>query len=196
LDYKETYNSQLKEPFVSAELKNGYWYQQLNKGILVNLLNKSQLLIRWMQVDDLPFIFDLEQQIFLSPWTVESFLYEIYNRNYNVSIVGLIEQQLVSYAVSYLICDEMHISNLAVAPKFRRLKIGETMLSATLQIGKEKNCKIAQLEVRKSNKAAISLYQKYGFKLISVRKNYYQKEKEDALLMNRKIDKGGIYGMV
>jgi ribosomal-protein-alanine N-acetyltransferase len=196
LDYKEIKINQMKQPFLAAESKNGCWSRQLNKGILVPLSAKFQLFIRWMNFNDIPFVCDLESHIFPSPWPFESFLYELDNRNYNISFVGLIGEELVAYAISYLVHDEIHISNLAVDPHFRRFKIGETMLWMMLQISKEKNCRQAHLEVRESNTAAISLYQKYGFQVVDVRKNYYQNEKENALLMSLKIDVEKIHGVV
>lgn len=175
-------------PFLFDKLRDGQWFQHLNKGIVLNLPNKLQLCVRWMNVEDISLVCALEHRIFSTPWPFESFLYGLENRNFNISIVGLIEKTLVTYAISYLVYDEIHVSNLAVAPGFRRLKIGETMLWITLQISKEQNCPIAHLEVRKGNTAAISLYQKYGFKVVGVRKNYYQNENEDAVLMTRKLD--------
>lgn len=196
MDYKEINFSPINFPIANVQLPKESFFARLNKGILFHLTSQSPLFIRWMAIDDLPFVCDLEYHIFPSPWSLESFLYELENRNYNISIVGLLDRTLVTYAVSYRVLDEIHISNLAVAPEFRQLKIGETMLWMTLQIGKEKNSKQAHLEVRRSNTAAISLYQKYGFKVIGVRKNYYEEQKEDALLMSRTIDGDKIHGVV
>ncbi len=141
-------------------------------------------------------VYALECQIFPSPWSVENFLYEIDNRDFNISLLGLIDGQVVTYSISYIALDEFHISNLAVASDFRRLKIGETMLRITLQIGRETNCQVSHLEVRRSNEAAIALYQKYGFQVVGVRKKYYLNENEDALLMTKKLAGENIYGMV
>ena len=56
-----------------------------------------------------------------------------------------------------------------------------------MQLGKEENCHWVHLEVRRNNKSAIKLYQKFGFKIVGVRKDYYKQEKEDALLMSKSI---------
>ncbi len=196
MDYKQLNFSRWNYPFIFDKLGDGQAVKRLNKGILINLPNKLQLYVRWMNVEDISLVCALEHRIFPTPWPFESFLYKLENRNFNISIVGLIGKKLVTYAISYLVFDEIHISNLAVAPDFRRLKIGETMLWITLQISNEKNCPIAHLEVRKGNTAAISLYQKYGFKVVGVRKNYYQNENEDALLMTRKLDVEKTNGVV
>ena len=196
MEYKEKTYSDLTNLSPETESKKKHWLRDLNKGIDIQLPNVFQLFVRWMHSQDLPVVCNIERQIFPSPWQVEHFLYELENRNFNISIVGLIEKELVTYAVSYIVCDEIHISNLAVAPGFRRFRIGEAMLKISLQISREKNCKQAYLEVRKSNVAAISLYEKYGFKIVDVRKNYYQDEAEDALLMSRILDVEKIHGVV
>ena len=159
-------------------------FQQLYSGMSIDLIDGSQLRIRWMTFNDIPGILDLERVIFPSPWVFESFAFELTNLDYNISMVGLIENRVVAYAVTYLVVDEAHISNIAVSPACRKLKIGETLLSISLQIGKRNDCKVAYLEVRKTNEAAISLYKKYGFRITGLRKNYYEDEKEDALLMS------------
>jgi ribosomal-protein-alanine N-acetyltransferase len=198
VDYKEINFSELTNPFLETASKKKHWFRVLNKGIEIQLpdVDVFKLFIRWMHYHDVPTVCNIERQIFPSPWPVEGFLYELENRDYNISMVGLIGEKLVTYAISYLMYDEIHISNLAVAPEFRRLKIGETMVGITLRIGRERNCKQAHLEVRESNVAAISLYEKFGFKLVNVRKNYYQNEKENALLMSRTLDVENIHGVV
>lgn len=197
MDYKQINFSEFTKSFPEIESMKKHWFRVLDKGTEIQLQkNAFKLSLRWMYYYDLPTICNIERQIFPSPWTFESFLYKLEDRDYNVSIIGLIEQKLVTYAVSYIVYDEIHISNLAVVPDFRRLKIGETMLEITLQIGMEKRCQSAHLEVRKSNVAAIALYQKYGFQVVGTRKNYYQNEREDALLMTKKIDGENIHGVV
>ena len=196
MDYKGINYSDLTEQFLNIVSKERYWYRNLNKGVAIQLADGFKLFVRWMDYFDVPFVFDIEQQIFPSPWPVESFLYELENRDYNISFVGLINQQVVSYSISYIAYDELHFSNIAVVPTYRRLKIGETMLLVTLNIGIEKQCHVVHLEVRKSNVAAVALYQKYGFQVVGVRKNYYQNENEDALLMSRKLIGENIYGVV
>lgn len=188
MEYKAINFSEFNNTLSDGKSNNEQLYRKLYKRIRVQLSNQNHLMIRWMHYNDIQEVCKLESELFPTPWPVESFLYELENRNYNVSLVGLIENKVVSYAVSYLVSDEIHIGNLAVDQSFHRLKIGETMLKLLLQIGMAKNCYFAHLEVRKSNIAAISLYKKFGFEIEGVRKNYYQTEKEDALLMTRKLE--------
>jgi len=196
MDYKGINYFDLTPTVFHVEPNERYWLRILSEGVEIQLPAGFKLLVRWMDYYDMPFVYDIERQIFPSPWSVESFLYELENRDYNISLVGLTNQQVVTYLVSYIAYDELHISNLAVIPDFRRLKIGETMLRIALKIGIEKKCQVVHLEVRRSNEPAIALYYKYGFEVVAVRKNYYQNENEDALLMTRKITGENINGMV
>ena len=196
MDYNLIDLYKLTDLLPKFEPNNNQFLPDLNKGIEAQLPDSRNLFIRWMECQDIPTICYIEREVFPSPWTAENFLYELENREYNISIVGLIEKRLITYAVSYVIYDEIHISNLAVVPEFRHLTIGETMLKLTLQIGMKKNCQVAHLEVRRTNEAAISLYQKYGFQTVGVRKNYYQNEQEDALLMTKKLVVENIHGVV
>ncbi len=196
MDYNEIHFSELPGPFLKIESKNELWSRILNKGLTIHLPDGFRLFVRWMQYQDIPYVCEIEKQIFPSPWQAESFLYELGNRNYNISFVGLIGKKIVTYSTSYVVYDEFHISNIAVVPDSRRIKIGETMLTIALKIAMKKKCQIAHLEVRKSNVPAIALYQKHGFQAVGVRKNYYQNENEDALLMTKQLSGENIHGVV
>lgn len=159
----------------------------LAEGIEVPLSDGGNYLIRWMIPADVPAVWKLEQEVFASPWSIENFLYELGNHDYNISLIAVMDQKLAGYSVSYHVYDELHISNLAVAPNFRRRKIGETILVVNLKIARIRSISHVHLEVRRSNLPAITLYQKHGFEIVGVRKNYYQNEREDALLMTKKL---------
>jgi len=186
----------LQQPLLKTEIQKDRLFQHLNSGIPINLSNGKQLLLRWMSFNDIPGVLDLERRIFPSPWVYESFVYELTNRDYNISMVGVIGNQVIAYNVTYLVVDEIHISNIAVLTAYRRLKIGETLLWISLEIGRSSNYQIAHLEVRKNNLAAISLYKKYGFQITGLRKNYYETEKEDALLMSLNLESEIKHGLV
>ena len=172
---------------IGQEFNNVLWQERLKKGINFNLPEEINFLVRWMKAGDVSEVYNIEQETFPSPWTRESFLYRLNERDYNVSLVGLVGRKLVAYAISYIVCDELHFSNLAVKMNYRRHKIGEILLSTSMQHSEEKNCRWVHLEVRRNNKSAIQLYQKFGFKIVGVRKDYYKEENEDALLMSKSI---------
>ena len=70
-----------------------------------------------------------------------------------------------------------------MSPEFRRKKIGEALLTTIIKYCRDEGVKYITLEVRVSNTAAINLYEKYSFKSLGTRKNYYQNNNEDALIM-------------
>jgi len=89
---------------------------------------------------------------------------------------------IVGYGGFWLMAGEAHISTIAVRPEFRRSGIGELLLVAMIDRATELGAKVATLEVRVSNTAAQSLYRKYGFRQVGLRRRYYSNN-EDALIM-------------
>lgn len=183
-------------PFLTANVNCASWYDQVEQGLDIQLMDRTALHVRRMVADDVPAVCQLEHQIFSSPWTEEGFLYKLDRRHFNISLVGLVGGAVVAYAVSFFVLDEFHLSNLAVQQEFRKKKIGETMLWLSLLVGSELGAQYVYLEVRKSNKSAIALYKKYHFELVGIRKGYYENEKEDALLLSRNLNLENTYGLV
>jgi [ribosomal protein S18]-alanine N-acetyltransferase len=95
--------------------------------------------------------------------------------------------ELIGFIVIRLIPPEAEILNLAVAPALREAGIGSDLLAAALRHLSESGAKRLFLEVRPSNTAAISFYQKHLFTLTGIRPNYYQRPPEAALLMSRAL---------
>lgn len=172
------------------------WRELLKDGVDFRLKNKKKLTIRRMAADDAEQVEKLEIATFPSPWSLESFLYRLEDKNFNLSLVGVIDKKIIAYSISYLVYDELHFSNLAVDRRFVRNQIGEILLWFSLHVGIEYNCRVVNLEVRRNNLPAINLYKKYGFEEVGIRKNYYSKEREDALLMSKSINWETPYGMV
>ncbi|MBC8183901.1 ribosomal protein S18-alanine N-acetyltransferase [candidate division KSB1 bacterium] len=163
------------------------WQNDLKKGINFDLPGETKLSVRWMEEKDVSEVVKIEKEIFPFPWLKEGFLYRLGELDFNVSLVGFIQNKLVAYTVSYIVYDELHFDNLAVKKNFRNNKIGEILLWLSLQTGNEKKCLWSFLEVRKGNTQAIQLYKKFGFEKLGVRKKYYREENEDALLMSKCI---------
>ena len=116
-------------------------------------------------------------------WSKESFLNELSNNLARYYSVYANTGELVAYAGCWQILEEVHITNIAVSPDFRRQKIAERLLRQLIDDCYKNKAKYLTLEVRVSNIAAINLYKKYGFKSLGVRKGYYQNNNEDALIM-------------
>jgi len=93
------------------------------------------------------------------------------------------QQYIVGFAGIWLMVDEAHITNIAVAQGYRRTGIGELLLIASIDMSRELKAGTMTLEVRVSNIPAQNLYSKYGFVKMGTRRGYYLDNKEDALIM-------------
>ena len=116
-------------------------------------------------------------------WSKDSFYGELSNDLAHYYSAFDMNENLVGYAGTWQVLDEAHITTLAVAPEFKRKKIGEALLIKSIKDCYKNEIKYVTLEVRVSNDAAIKLYEKYGFKSLGSRKGYYQNNNEDALIM-------------
>ena len=126
---------------------------------------------------------DIEKECFEAPWSEAAFLKDITNENAVYSIADS-DGNAIGYIGGYVVFDTVYINNIAVKSDYRNRGVGSALLKDF--INKTKN-KILTLEVRKSNAAAIHLYNKFGFNTVGERKGFYSKPKEDALIMTREI---------
>lgn len=132
----------------------------------------------------------LDRECFSMPWSEKSFKEEFKN-DLAIYYVAKEKSQIIGYAGFWHVADEGDITNIAVSKNFRCRGIGGTLLETLIKKAKELKLELLTLEVRKTNYAAISLYEKYGFEKIGERKKYYSNPKEDALIMTLYF--GGIY---
>ena len=91
---------------------------------------------------------------------------------------------IIGFTSMWVMADEAHITNIAVRQSYQRQGIGELLLISIIDLAIELKASIVTLEVRVSNLTAQSLYQKYGFAQVGLRRNYYTDNREDALLMS------------
>jgi ribosomal-protein-alanine N-acetyltransferase len=99
---------------------------------------------------------------------------------------------LWAYCILFPAVDELHLLNITVSPKLRRLGIGVKMMNAIEGVAAQQNMPRIILEVRPSNKAALHLYQSLGYEQLGLRKNYYPIDaasglREDALVLAKSI---------
>jgi ribosomal-protein-alanine N-acetyltransferase len=99
---------------------------------------------------------------------------------------------LWAYCILFPAVDELHLLNITVSPKLRRLGIGVKMMNAIEGVAAQQNMPQIILEVRPSNEAALHLYQSLGYEQIGLRKNYYPVDavnglREDALVLAKSI---------
>ena len=137
------------------------------------------LFIRPLQATDIESVAQIDRQSFKTPWSTQSYLNELSN-NIAKMFVALDQGVIVGYVGIQVIMDEGHVTTLAVSPQQRGKKIGEHLLVTALENAIAMGAEHMTLEVRRSNIAAQSLYQKYGFVSVARRKGYYADVGEDA----------------
>jgi len=138
--------------------------------------------IRNMTEGDLEEICTIEQESFSDPWSKEDFQSVLKDKN-NDYLVAIIESKVVGYCGYWGIAGEGDIYNVAVKEDNRGQKIGYLMLCELIKIAKSRGITSLTLEVRSSNESAIRLYRSLGFEQTAVRKDFYSKPKEDAVIM-------------
>jgi ribosomal-protein-alanine N-acetyltransferase len=138
--------------------------------------------ISYMTEEDIEQVSEIEKATFSLPWSAQAFKDSI-NRTDTIYLVACEEDTIVGYCGLWNIVNEGNINNVAVALKYRGQQIGFKMLTKLIELGNEQNIEAYTLEVRKSNEAAIKLYQKLGFNNVGIRKNFYDNPKEDAIIM-------------
>lgn len=137
--------------------------------------------IRAMQTEDLPYVMNLECQVFSDPWTSEMFLQDI--KKYDAKVLLNRGQEIIGYLCGWQQQDEYSLNNFAIAPDWKNRGLGRYLLEKLLSELKGKEIKFVYLEVRHSNTPALGLYKSVGFEIIATRKNYYTKPREDAYIM-------------
>jgi len=143
--------------------------------------------IRVMEKRDIDLLVSLEAGIFSDPWPAEAFSEGLESGNHTFLVVEA-EKQVVGYASFYIEMGEGRLTNIAIIPEFRRKNIAKRLLEYILEIVKKAGCKYIFLDVRPTNKAAISLYSGFGFCEVYRRPEYYSNPTEDALVMVRNLD--------
>lgn len=128
-----------------------------------------------------PQVAEIENQSFSLPWSEEAFYGELDNP-LATYVVAVEEKHVLGFAGVHIIAGEGYITNIAVSENARRCGIGQMMLEKLTCICKSK-CTFLTLEVRASNAPAISLYEKLGFENLGIRKGFYEKPVEDAVIM-------------
>lgn len=143
-------------------------------------------MIRHWNENDLNLIAEIEKECFLIPWNLNMLISEYANPLYKCLVYER-EQRILGYIGFFTVLDQVDIGNIAVMPGFRKQGIAKGLVAALLDFCKTNDIKNISLEVRKSNNAAIKLYESFGFKTEGVRKNYYEGTEdaliEDALIM-------------
>lgn len=149
----------------------------------MNAVLKPAVKFRPLQMGDLDAVMAVEPLIYSHPWTRGNFSDSL-QAGYSCWACEH-DGQLAGYAVLMLVLDEAHLLNISIAMEFQGLGLGRNLLEHVIYIARGHGAQMMFLEVRPSNKTAISLYESIGFNEFSVRKGYYPaaKGREDAILM-------------
>lgn len=146
---------------------------------------------RVSQDADLGDVLAIESASFTNPWKREVYRRELENPDVSFLYVlrlnasGSAPAATVAFCSFWLILDELHINNLAVHPAYRRQGYGRELLEYVIALGARVGAVRATLEVRRSNEAALRLYEGLGFRVEATRRNYYEQPVEDALILWR-----------
>ena len=155
-----------------------------------------------MQVVDLDEVLKIESVSHIHPWTKGNFSDSLAAGHWAYCIRPQVDQMvkgsyldpavLWAYCILFPAVDELHLLNITVSPHLRKLGLGQRMMAAIEGVAAQQKMPRIILEVRPSNTAAITLYQKLDYEQIGVRKNYYPANletgsREDALVMAKSI---------
>ena len=137
---------------------------------------------RPMQRGDVSRIAQLERICFRSPWSEKSLLGEVKNpvAHYRV---GILDADIQAYGGMWIYFGEAHLTNVAVAPEYRRQGYGRALMLDLIQTALLPGAERMTLEVREHNQGAQALYQCLGFETAGRRKRYYSDTGEDAFIM-------------
>lgn len=133
-------------------------------------------------------VVEIEEKSFTHPWSRESFSEELRKPN-SFKFVALMDEKVVGFAILDTVLDEGNLLDIAVDENYRRNGIGRLLMNKLFEVASEKKLSFITLEVRESSLPAISLYEAFGFERVGVRKNYYSKPNENALLMTKYFKK-------
>jgi len=139
--------------------------------------------IRRMNFMDVDAVLKVENEAFTTPWSRAAFEAETSDNELAYYLVVDVGGVIAGYAGMWLIIDEAHVTNIALAAAYRGAGLGEQLVRALMELARERGAVSMTLEVRVSNVKAQALYTKLGFVSRGKRRNYYTDNREDALIM-------------
>jgi len=144
----------------------------------------SNITYRKMVSDDVPAVYAIELATFPTPWTLDSFYYEVHENQYAHYVLAIDEEDhIIGFCGMWMVVDAAQITNVAVIESARGRGIGEGLMREAMRIAQQNEMEIMSLEVRVTNTVAQNLYRKLDFQDGGLRKGYYTDNGEDALVM-------------
>lgn len=142
--------------------------------------------IRRMAAGDLTAVLEIETSSYTVPWSEATFRGLIRRSDADVVVVE-VDGELIGYAAAWFVADQAELGNIAVAASWRRRGVGARLVTTVLERAGERGMREVFLEVRPSNTAAKRLYERFGFREVSRRRNYYTEPREDAVVMRMAV---------
>jgi ribosomal-protein-alanine N-acetyltransferase len=147
-----------------------------------------------MGPSDLDGVMAIEEVSFPTPWSRGMFI-EDFPRDFSDTLVAAgTDDEVLGYAVCWILAGESHLLNLAVHPGRRGQGIGRALVSECIRRAARAGASLIYLEVRAGNEAAQRLYRSMGFEFRGVRKGYYTDTAEDAVVFDREVRKSDVAG--
>lgn len=147
---------------------------------------RGEVQLRGMEPADLKAVHGIEDESYSVPWSLSTFR-NLLHRSDTDPIVAECGGEVVGYAISWFVVDQGELGNIAVDPAWRRHGIARRLVTAALDRARTRGVREVYLEVRRSNTGAQRLYRQLGFRQVGVRRGYYVKPAEDALVMRRRL---------
>ncbi|MBR0469255.1 MAG: ribosomal protein S18-alanine N-acetyltransferase [Mogibacterium sp.] len=144
----------------------------------------EEIIIRQAKLYDVPAMARIERDSFDDPWSADEITKDVTAGGNVYVAVALKADERVGYGEIRMVAGEAQVYNIAIAPEYRREGIGKELLLHLISKARMDGCTLVTLEVRAGNTAALELYRRIGFREVGCRKGYYQKGKEDAILMD------------
>ena len=143
---------------------------------------KKTYFLRKMTEQDLDELMIIENESFTLPWSRESYEGELRNQFANYLVCDW-EGELAAFGGIWVVFEEAHITNVAVAERFRQRGMGRALMLELEKLAVAQRALRILLEVRPSNLPALAMYTNLGYVPISLKERYYADNQEDALVM-------------
>ena len=147
----------------------------------------SDIIIRKAAAEDVPAIAEIEKASIPQPWSEAAFADALTQEN-AVTLVAEVDGEIAGFITGVFLFDNADIYSVATAEQYRKKGIGGKLLQAFFDT-LPNEVETVGLEVRESNLAAISLYEKHGFERVGLRKNFYEQPRENAVLYTKQLSK-------
>ena len=130
----------------------------------------------------------IEVEQFPEPWTRAMLLDEITNTETRRYTVAIEDKRIIGYLGVMYVLDELHVNTIGTLPGHEGKGVATSLMEEAWGVAKERGIARATLEVAVTNTRAQALYSRFGFAPVGVRKNYYERTKEDALVLWADVD--------